>query len=195
MSYRLKQRHFSHLNLLVLCQKLLWENVCLFSSWCFHQLLVRTQDEGQSESAWWWAFNRNVLVSPRMLLQAFLVSDWKFHPESRGSHVEIGKQFQKSKVGLWAVGSKSWTRGSHKTSGHLHHKSFLSSGLSFLLCFLLVWELFFWGKPWQVLFHPCVRPNSNRGNLWSLKTFKWQENGFLPSHERCHCKVRKIMKC
>lgn len=166
--------------------------MCLFSSWCFHQLLVRTQDEGQSESAWWWAFNRNVLVSP---LQAFLVSDWKFHPESRGSHVEIGEQFQKSKVGLWAVASRSWTRGSHKTSGHLHHKSFLSSGLSFLLCFLLVWELFFWGKPWQVLFHPCVRPNSNWGNLWSLKTFKWQENGFLPSHERCHCKVRKIMKC
>jgi len=32
-------------------------------------------------------FYKNVLASPRMLLQAFLVYDWKFHPERRGSHV------------------------------------------------------------------------------------------------------------
>lgn len=39
-------------------------------------------------------------------LQAFLVSDWKFHPESRGSHVEIGEQFQKKQGGPVGSGIK-----------------------------------------------------------------------------------------
>lgn len=111
--------------------------------------------------------------------------------------VEAGEHFSQKKQG-GPVGSvePSWTRGSHGTSGYLHHKVFCSSGMLLLLCFLLFWfGFFFWGIPWQVLIHPYFHPNSNRGNLWSLKTFIWQKNGFLCSCERHHCKVRKIVKC
>lgn len=107
----------------------------------------------------------------------------------------IGKHLYRKKQGgpVGSVGSRSWTRGSHRTSGYLHHKALFSSGMMLLLCFLLFGV--FLRKTWQVLFRPYFHPNSNHGNLCSLKTFIWQENGFLPSCERRHCNVRKIMKC
>lgn len=113
MSYRLKQRCFPYLSIILLCQPFLWENMRVLCSWgCDitsfweeHKIRVNIK-VGYSLFDFldcnltfteMKAFYRNVLVLLKKLLQAFLIYNWKFYPKRRGSHFQTCKHLSYKK--------------------------------------------------------------------------------------------------